>query len=197
MSRLRDSGIPRASSFHHLQHAAVQGATASARTSLSGAASGMERSQASVQAETTQATASASASSGPYASLTRMLLIGQPSNFVRNLAGRKWRVSGPISLLLFLFGLVVAILAGVRTALVRRVKSCKCCRGYGIVRCRLCNGEGAVEWRGKNNHQETCPLCMTKRFVTCPDCGGHYHRRMFSHTKGTGPVMVPEFMGNN
>lgn len=77
-----------------------------------------------------------------------VLLIGQPSNLVRNLAARKWRAAGPISLLLFLFGFVVAIMAAVRTALVRRVKACKCCKGYGIVRCRLCDGKGAVEWRG-------------------------------------------------
>lgn len=94
------------------------------------------------------ATASVVSQQGTFASLTRVLLIGQPSNLVRNLAGRKWRVAGPVSLLLFLFGLIVGVLAAVRTVLVKRVKSCKCCRGYGIVRCRLCNGEGSVEWRG-------------------------------------------------
>jgi hypothetical protein len=41
------------------------------------------------------------------------------------------------------------VLAGVRKLLVHRVRSCTCCRGYGIVRCQLCNGMGAVEWVGE------------------------------------------------
>ncbi len=41
------------------------------------------------------------------------------------------------------------MLAGVRKLLVHRVRSCTCCRGYGIVRCQLCNGMGAVEWVGE------------------------------------------------
>lgn len=99
------------------------------------------------------ATAAASTGSkggAPFASLTRVFLIGsQPSNLVRQLAGRKWRVAGPVSLLLFLFGMLLAILTAVRTVLVRRVRACKCCKGYGIVRCRLCNGEGTVAWMGE------------------------------------------------
>mmetsp|Transcript_32579 Transcript_32579/g.71931 ORF Transcript_32579/g.71931 Transcript_32579/m.71931 type:complete len:233 (-) Transcript_32579:738-1436(-) len=128
-----------------------------------------------------------------YASISRVLLISQPSTVFRQLAQRKWpSAMGPISLLLFLFGLVVALLATVRSALVRRVKSCKCCRGFGIIRCRLCNGKGKVDWRAKFSYSDSCPLCMAKRFVVCNECGGYYHRRLFSHGK---PVTVPEADG--
>jgi hypothetical protein len=86
---------------------------------------------------------------GAFASLTRVFLVG-PNPFVRGLTGmRKWRAAGPVSVLLFFFGLIAAIVAAVRSVLVKRVKSCKCCKGYGIVRCRLCNGDGAVEWSGE------------------------------------------------
>ena len=33
---------------------------------------------------------------------------------------------------------------------------------------------------------DSCPLCMSKRFIECPDCGGHYHRPMFNHVKPAG-----------
>ncbi|GAX76779.1 hypothetical protein CEUSTIGMA_g4225.t1 [Chlamydomonas eustigma] len=120
----------------------------------------------------------------PTASISRILLVGQPQNFLRSLTQRKWpSITGPMSLLLFLFGVLLAILASVRAALVRRVRSCKCCKGYGITRCRLCDGKGKVDWRAKFSYSEVCPLCMTKRFVICPDCGGFHHRRLFSHGK--------------
>lgn len=93
---------------------------------------------------------------------------------------------GPISLLVFLFGTLLALLAAVRGALVRKVKSCKCCKGFGVVRCRLCDGRGSVDWRAKFSYSEQCPLCVAKRFVVCPDCGGHHHRRLFSHAKTAG-----------
>lgn len=48
---------------------------------------------------------------------------------------------------------------------------------------------------GKSTHQEMCPLCMTRRYVSCPDCGGHYHKRMFTHMKApTAKALVPEFL---
>ncbi len=86
----------------------------------------------------------------PFASLTRVLLTSQaPSNLVRQLIAGRSRFAGPVGLLLFLCGLLLAVLSGVRAALVRRVKACQCCRGYGIVRCRLCDGRGSVEWMGE------------------------------------------------
>ena len=29
-------------------------------------------------------------------------------------------------------------------------------------------------------------MCLGKRFVGCPECGGHFHRRIFSHHHHTG-----------
>lgn len=119
----------------------------------------------------------------PVASISRILLVGQPQNLFRNLANqRKWP-SGPIQLLLFVFGLVVAAWAAVRAALIRRVRSCTTCRGFGITRCNLCAGEGKVDWRAKYNYSDSCPLCMSRRFTECPDCGGHYNRPLFSHAR--------------
>ena len=56
----------------------------------------------------------------------------------------------------------------------------KCCR------CTLCSGSGAVGWEGKWDHKEPCPMCLGKRFVDCPECGGHFHRRIFNHHHYTG-----------
>ena len=53
-------------------------------------------------------------------------------------------------------------------------------------RCTLCSGRGAVGWEGKWNHKEPCPMCLGKRFVDCPECGGHFHRRIFNHHHHTG-----------
>lgn len=121
-----------------------------------------------------------------FATLSRVLLVGQPGTMFRNLANRKWPSAiGPISLLVFLFGTVMALFAAVRGALVRKVKSCKCCKGFGVVRCRLCDGRGTVDWSAKFSYSESCPLCAAKRFVVCPECGGHYHRRLFNHARGS------------
>lgn len=120
----------------------------------------------------------------PYASLSRVLLVGQPNTMFRNfVTNRKWpSTAGPLSVLLILFGAVVAIIAALRASLVKRVKNCKCCRGFGVVRCKLCDGKGSVDWRAKFSYSENCPLCLSKRFVDCSDCGGHYHRGMFGHS---------------
>ncbi|KAG2437639.1 hypothetical protein HYH02_011278 [Chlamydomonas schloesseri] len=139
---------------------------------------------------------SAFAAEGRFASLSRVLLVGQPGSMFRTLANRKWpSVVGPISLLVFLFGTVLALFAAVRGALVRKVKSCRCCKGFGVVRCRLCDGRGTVDWRAKFSYSETCPLCAAKRFVVCPDCGGHYHRRLFIHVKGAKTSLESFFPG--
>ncbi len=92
------------------------------------------------------------ASTGPVASITRIFLIGQPQ-FLRTLASRKWP-TGPVSLLLFLFAGLLAILASIRGMLRRRVLSCKGCKGFGITRCRLCDGQGKVDWRAKFSYSE-------------------------------------------
>lgn len=99
-------------------------------------------------------------------------------------------------MLLFLAALFLSIMGAVRSVLVRRVKACKCCKGYGITRCRLCDGAGTVEWAGKNNHQEVCPLCMAKRFVTCSECGGFHHRKTFIHLP-SDPRGQPEMFSNS
>lgn len=120
----------------------------------------------------------------PFASLSRVLLASQPNNIFRNfVTNKKWpSTAGPLSVLLVLFGTVIAILAALRASLVKRVKNCKCCRGFGVVRCKLCDGKGSVDWRAKFSYSENCPLCLSKRFVDCSDCGGHYHRGMFGHS---------------
>uniref|UniRef100_A0A7S3VNT9 Uncharacterized protein n=1 Tax=Dunaliella tertiolecta TaxID=3047 RepID=A0A7S3VNT9_DUNTE len=133
-------------------------------------------------------------STTPSASLTRMLLMA-PTPSLRALTNRKWHLTGPMSFLLFMLGIFLALMAAVRRVLVKRVKACKTCRAFGLIRCRLCDGQGSVLWRGKVNHEETCPLCLTKRYVTCPDCGGHYHRSMFVHRQNrTGRGLIPDFL---
>ena len=123
---------------------------------------------------TAAAPAPAVARESRFASLSRVLL-NTNSNVFRNLAQRKWPSAvGPISLLIFLFGTLLALFAAVRSALVRRVKACRGCKGFGVVRCRLCEGRGSVDWRAKFSYSEQCPLCMAKRFVVCPDCGENW-----------------------
>ncbi len=196
----------------HHQHGAPMGATLTSSTSrrqrpschLAAASSSTNaggntqqagdqrgcRQQEVQQAPTTQcgnSTAGPAAShAGRLASLSRVLLVNQPGTMFRNLANRKWPSAfGPISLLVFLFGTILALFAAVRSALVRRVKTCRCCKGFGVVRCRLCEGRGTVDWRAKFSYSEMCPLCAAKRFVVCPDCGGHYHRRLFNHARAS------------
>lgn len=123
--------------------------------------------------------------SSSVASLTRILLNTQPQNLLRSISKRRF-VTGPVALLLFLFGMVMAILAAVRAALVRRGKECETCSGFGVVRCRICDGAGQVTWTAKFTHTEQCSLCMTNRYVSCSDCGGHSHRRMFQHIRVPG-----------
>lgn len=106
-SRLRPN-MPRAGSFASLNGAVSYGAETSRM-----------QEQRTEQATSTATEASrlqkAALKSQPYASLTRVFLIGQPQNLVRGLAGRKFRAAGPVSLLLFLFGMILAIIAGVRS----------------------------------------------------------------------------------
>eukprot|EP00775_Hariotina_reticulata_P014416 gene14416-14521_t len=113
-----------------------------------------------------------------------VLLTGNNSTVFRTALGqRRQPVSGPLGLLLFLATLIAASFAAIRSALVKRGKSCKTCRGFGLQRCRLCLGSGRVDWAAKLKHFDVCPLCMNKRFIVCAECGGHYHRAMFSHRR--------------
>ncbi|KAI8468811.1 MAG: hypothetical protein J3K34DRAFT_470496 [Monoraphidium minutum] len=119
----------------------------------------------------------------PFAALTRLLLTGSNSYYFRNALTSQRRGGGPISLLLFLLTIVAAMVAAVRGALVRKVKACRSCRGFGVSRCRLCDGEGRVDWAAKLSHYDVCPLCMNRRYVVCSDCGGFYHRPLFKHMR--------------
>lgn len=133
-------------------------------------------------------TATVTASHGhrplPFAALSRVLLNVNNSGMFRTALNRQRQpVSGPMGLLLFILTVVAASIATIRGALVKKGKSCKSCRGFGLQRCRLCLGSGRVDWAAKLKHFDVCPLCMNKRFIVCSECGGHYHRPMFMHRR--------------
>jgi hypothetical protein len=119
----------------------------------------------------------------PFAALSRVLLTANNSTVFRTALNKRQPVSGPMGLLLFLMTLIAASFAAIRGLLVKKGKSCKSCRGFGLQRCRLCLGSGRVDWAAKLKHFDVCPLCMNKRFIICAECGGHYHRPMFSHRR--------------
>jgi hypothetical protein len=119
----------------------------------------------------------------PFAALSRVLLTANNSTVFRTALNKRQPVSGPMGLLLFLMTLIAASFAAIRGLLVKKGKSCKSCRGFGLSRCRLCLGSGRVDWAAKLKHFDVCPLCMNKRFIICAECGGHYHRPMFSHRR--------------
>lgn len=39
-----------------------------------------------------------------------------------------------------------------------------------------------MNWQAKFGHFEMCPVCMSKRYVVCTECGGHYHKHLFGHS---------------
>lgn len=120
----------------------------------------------------------------PFAALSRVLLNANNSSMFRTALNRQRQpVSGPMGLLLFLLTIIAASIATIRGALIKKGKSCKSCRGFGLQRCRLCLGSGRVDWAAKLKHFDVCPLCMNKRFIVCSECGGHYHRPMFMHRR--------------
>lgn len=120
--------------------------------------------------------------SAPFASISRMLVYAQPQNLLRSLSQRTVpKAAGPVGLLLLVLGFAIGLLAAVRAVLVKRAKSCRDCRGFGITRCTLCNGKGKVGWKAKFSYSEACPLCMAQRFVQCGECGGHHHRPIWVH----------------
>lgn len=116
-----------------------------------------------------------------HASVTRILVSQPPSMYARM---NRPLPTGPISLLVSLFCVIAGVLAIIRAMLVRKVKGCQSCRGFGIVRCRLCNGQGNFLWRAKQSYADMCPLCMSKRYTVCGHCGGFHHRAMFIHSQG-------------
>jgi hypothetical protein len=119
----------------------------------------------------------------PFAALSRVLLTSSNANVFKTLTQRRQPVSGPMGVLLFLATLIAASFAAIRGLLLKRGKSCKTCRGFGLQRCRLCLGSGRVDWAAKLKHFDVCPLCMNRRFIVCAECGGHYHRTMFAHRR--------------
>jgi hypothetical protein len=119
----------------------------------------------------------------PFAALSRVLLTSSNANVFKTLTQRRQPVSGPMGVLLFLATLIAASFAAIRGLLMKRGKSCKTCRGFGLQRCRLCLGSGRVDWAAKLKHFDVCPLCMNRRFIVCAECGGHYHRTMFAHRR--------------
>ena len=136
----------------------------------------------------TAAAAPAKAPAPPPFAALRLLLTGPSAAgnpLLRQGLGRNSATarSGPISLLLFVLTLIAACMAALRSAVVRRAKACRACRGFGVQRCRLCNGAGRVDWAAKLSHACLCPLCMNRRYVVCADCGGHYHRPIFRHMR--------------
>ncbi|KAK9794953.1 hypothetical protein WJX73_001049 [Symbiochloris irregularis] len=82
------------------------------------------------------------------------------------------RPSGPASILIIIATLIGAIFTAIRQRIASHVRSCTCCRGYGIARCQLCDGVGVVGWEGKWSHTEACPQCVGRRYIECRDCGG-------------------------
>uniref|UniRef100_A0A1D1ZYF2 Uncharacterized protein n=1 Tax=Auxenochlorella protothecoides TaxID=3075 RepID=A0A1D1ZYF2_AUXPR len=111
---------------------------------------------------------------------------------LRTSAGPSLRRSGPSllspSLLpLWLALLIAAIIAAILRARWKAVHSCRACKGFGIQRCKLCDGRGVVGWEGKMSHEEPCPLCLGRRFTSCPCCGGLGGARpLFAHTLRRG-----------
>jgi hypothetical protein len=72
---------------------------------------------------------------------------------------------------------------------INTVRSCTACRGYGIQRCKLCQGKGAIQWQGKKVNQDSCPMCLGRRYNTCSCCGGVFGspilvHRVFRHRAG-------------
>eukprot|EP00798_Chlamydomonas_sp_ICE-L_P011224 gene11224-18852_t len=130
----------------------------------------------------------AAAADSKFASISRLLFIAQPHRVFRTVF-RRGSKAGPIGVLLFFFGLLAAVLSAIQKTLAYRVRTCKCCRGYGIVRCSLCAGAGKVGWTAKFSYEDGCPMCMAKRYVDCPDCGGIIKRSLFPSGRNPPPGM--------
>ncbi|KAK9813179.1 hypothetical protein WJX72_010182 [[Myrmecia] bisecta] len=120
---------------------------------------------------------------GEPASLSRLFIGVQPARHLVRQGTKLTKPNGPASLVLILFTLLGAVAAALRQRMVQTVRECATCHGFGIQRCSLCSGSGTVGWEGKWSHKEPCPMCLGKRFVRCPDCGGSYHRPIFNHSQ--------------
>ncbi|KAF8065919.1 hypothetical protein HT031_002980 [Scenedesmus sp. PABB004] len=161
-------------------------------TAAAAAGAGAAQLQQQQQQQQQQSQQRAGAGAAPFAALSRVLLNANGGVFRNALSGKRQPVSGPMGLLLFLLTLLAASFAAIRGALLKRTKKCRSCRGFGLQRCRLCLGSGRVDWAAKLKHFDVCPLCMNRRFIVCAECGGHYHRPMFSHRRRTaGGALEP------
>lgn len=116
------------------------------------------------------------------ASVTWLLSGTQPRHALRDVLSRSPNLpGGKAGGWLAAASVVLFVGKGIHWGLVNRCRSCRTCRGYGIKRCNLCGASGAISWTGKWNHIEPCPACVGMRFLSCPDCGGLYHRPLFQH----------------
>eukprot|EP00798_Chlamydomonas_sp_ICE-L_P030093 gene30093-35058_t len=88
-------------------------------------------------------TTSIFAGSEKYASLSRVLISKRPQSVLRAVIPRAPK-AGVIGVMILCFGLLTTIAAAMRRAMRHKVRSCTCCKGYGITRCTLCDGGGQV-----------------------------------------------------
>eukprot|EP01025_Chloroclados_australasicus_P000646 TRINITY_DN10267_c0_g1_i6.p2 TRINITY_DN10267_c0_g1~~TRINITY_DN10267_c0_g1_i6.p2 ORF type:complete len:267 (-),score=8.30 TRINITY_DN10267_c0_g1_i6:435-1160(-) len=96
---------------------------------------------------------------------------------------RNPHLRGPMSVFFLLWVIISAIKSFVVHIISDKTLACSKCHGFGIERCDLCSGSGFVNWEGKFQHLEPCPLCCSKRYVRCTQCGGFYHRQLFKHAR--------------
>lgn len=113
------------------------------------------------------------------ASLARRFLMVKPTTLIRRLSSRG--VTRPPTLFAVIFTAFMYLYMFIRSALKTKVRSCKHCSGFGIVRCDLCEGHQVVCWEGKYKHIEPCPKCFGRRYTRCPKCGGLFGRSIFNH----------------
>ena len=117
------------------------------------------------------------------ASLARSFTLIKPTtSIVQRILPRKPINGRPASFMAVMLTSVLYLWLSVRTAISNRVKACRHCGGYGIVRCDLCHGNRVIWWEGKYKHVSPCPKCMGKRSVRCQKCGGVFGRSVFAHT---------------
>lgn len=86
-----------------------------------------------------------------------------------------------------------AVVAAIKS-MVKAVRECSNCQGYGVQRCRLCSGKGTIDWEGKMSHREPCPMCLGRRLHKCTSCGGGilFSRSLFNHKANKGEDALME-----
>lgn len=113
------------------------------------------------------------------ASLARGLVMVKPTTLLRRFSSR--RMTRPPTFFAVLLTAFLYLCMFIRSAVKAKVRSCKHCSGFGIVRCDLCEGHQVVCWEGKYKHIEPCPKCFGKRYVRCSKCSGLFGRSIFNH----------------